>query len=123
MSSAWLPIRTVNLMGGPPDSWLATISIGRSPAYFSVNNRLGYNIPIPGECQLKTVSKPFTTLEPMTNAHTARDWLLAGLGGDAAAVARHFVAVSTNAAEVARFGIDPANMFEFWDLVGGPHSM
>src|SRR5262249_44028194 len=57
MSSAWLPIRTVNLMGAPPDSWLATISIGRSPAYFSFNNRLGYNIAIPWECQLKTVKK------------------------------------------------------------------
>src|SRR5262249_28749055 len=55
MSSAWLPIRTVNLIGAPPDSWLATISIGRSPAYFSFNNRLGYNIAIPWECQLKTV--------------------------------------------------------------------
>ena len=68
-------------------------------------------------------SKTFTTLETMTNAHTARDWLLAGLGGDEAAVARHFVAVSTNAAEVAKFGIDTANMFEFWDWVGGRYSM
>jgi len=68
-------------------------------------------------------SKTFTTLETMTNAHTARDWLLAALGGDEKAVAKHFVAVSTNAAEVAKFGIDTANMFEFWDWVGGRYSM
>jgi glucose-6-phosphate isomerase len=68
-------------------------------------------------------SKTFTTLETMTNAHTARAWLLAGLGGDEKAVAKHFVAVSTNAAEVAKFGIDTANMFEFWDWVGGRYSM
>src|SRR5262249_952402 len=57
------------------------------------------------------------------NAHSARDWLLRGLGGDARAVARHFVAVSTNAAKVSDFGIDPANMFGFWDWVGGRYSM
>ncbi len=68
-------------------------------------------------------SKTFTTLETMTNAHSAREWSLAGLGGDAAAVAKHFVAVSTNAAQVAEFGIDTANMFEFWDWVGGRYSM
>jgi glucose-6-phosphate isomerase len=68
-------------------------------------------------------SKTFTTLETMTNAHSARDWSLAGLGGDEKAVARHFVAISTNAKEVARFGIDTANMFEFWDWVGGRYSM
>jgi glucose-6-phosphate isomerase len=68
-------------------------------------------------------SKTFTTLETMTNAHTARDWLLAGLNGEAAAVARHFVAVSTNGSEVAKFGIDTANMFGFWDWVGGRYSM
>jgi glucose-6-phosphate isomerase len=68
-------------------------------------------------------SKTFTTLETMTNAHTARDWSLAGLGGDEKSVAKHFVAVSTNAAEVAKFGIDTANMFEFWDWVGGRYSM
>jgi glucose-6-phosphate isomerase len=68
-------------------------------------------------------SKTFTTLETMTNAHTARAWLLAGLGGDAKSVAKHFVAVSTNAAEVAKFGIDTANMFGFWDWVGGRYSM
>jgi len=68
-------------------------------------------------------SKTFTTLETMTNAHSARAWLLAGLGGDDSAVAKHFVAVSTNAAEVAKFGIDTANMFGFWDWVGGRYSM
>ncbi len=66
-------------------------------------------------------SKTFTTLETMTNAHTARDWALARLGDDAA-VAKHFVAVSTNDAEVAKFGIDTANMFGFWDWVGGRYS-
>ena len=68
-------------------------------------------------------SKTFTTLETMTNAQSARAWSLAGLGGDESAVAKHFVAVSTNAAEVAKFGIDPANMFGFWDWVGGRYSM
>jgi glucose-6-phosphate isomerase len=68
-------------------------------------------------------SKTFTTLETLTNAHSARDWLLAGLGGDESAVAKHFVAVSTNAAEVSAFGIDTANMFGFWDWVGGRYSM
>jgi glucose-6-phosphate isomerase len=68
-------------------------------------------------------SKTFTTLETMTNAHTARDWALAGLKGDERAIAKHFVAVSTNAAEVSKFGIDTANMFGFWDWVGGRYSM
>jgi glucose-6-phosphate isomerase len=67
-------------------------------------------------------SKTFTTLETMSNANVARDWLIAGLGSEAA-VAKHFVAVSTNAAGVAAFGIDTANMFEFWDWVGGRYSM
>jgi glucose-6-phosphate isomerase len=67
-------------------------------------------------------SKTFTTLETLTNATEARRWLLDGLGGDEKAVARHFVAVSTNAEKVAAFGIDPANMFEFWDWVGGRYS-
>jgi glucose-6-phosphate isomerase len=67
-------------------------------------------------------SKTFTTLETMTNAHTARDWLLHAAGSEAA-VAKHFVAVSTNTAEVTRFGIDTRNMFEFWDWVGGRYSM
>src|SRR3954454_16390046 len=68
-------------------------------------------------------SKTFTTLETMTNARSAREWLLAGVGGDTASIARHFVAVSTNAAEVTKFGIDPATMFGFWDWVGGRYSM
>ena len=68
-------------------------------------------------------SKTFTTLETMTNAHTAREWSLKGLGADEKAVAKHFVAISTNAKEVAKFGIDTANMFEFWDWVGGRYSM
>ena len=77
----------------------------------------------PAETLFIVSSKTFTTLETMTNAHTARDWLLAGLGGEPAATARHFVAVSTNAEEVAKFGIDTANMFGFWDWVGGRYSM
>lgn len=68
-------------------------------------------------------SKTFTTLETMTNANSARDWSLAGLGGDPSSVAKHFVAVSTNADAVAKFGIDTANMFPFWDWVGGRYSM
>src|SRR5438552_10982882 len=68
-------------------------------------------------------SKTFTTLETMTNARSARDWLLKGLGGDAKTVAKHFVAVSTNAGKVSAFGIDTANMFGFWDWVGGRYSM
>src|SRR5262250_3396326 len=68
-------------------------------------------------------SKTFTTLETMTNARAARAWSLAGLGGDEKAIARHFVAASTNAAEVAKFGIDTAEMFPFWDWVGGRYSM
>jgi len=68
-------------------------------------------------------SKTFTTLETLTNALSARDWSLRGLGGDARAVAKHFVAVSTNAEKVAAFGIDTANMFGFWDWVGGRYSM
>ena len=77
----------------------------------------------PSETLFIISSKTFTTLETMTNAHTARDWSLKGLGGDEKAVAKHFVAVSTNAADVAKFGIDTANMFEFWDWVGGRYSM
>ena len=77
----------------------------------------------PSETLFIVSSKTFTTLETMTNAHSARDWSLAGLGGDEKSVARHFVAVSTNAAEVAKFGIDTANMFGFWDWVGGRYSM
>jgi glucose-6-phosphate isomerase len=77
----------------------------------------------PAETLFIVSSKTFTTLETMTNAHTARAWLLSALEGDSAAVARHFVAVSTNAQEVAKFGIDTANMFGFWDWVGGRYSM
>ena len=76
----------------------------------------------PAETLFIVSSKTFTTLETMTNAQTARAWCLQGLG-DANAVAKHFVAVSTNAEEVSRFGIDTANMFEFWDWVGGRYSM
>ena len=77
----------------------------------------------PAETLFVISSKTFTTLETMTNAHTARDWSLLGLGGDQSAVAKHFVAVSTNATEVSKFGIDTANMFGFWDWVGGRYSM
>ena len=77
----------------------------------------------PEETLFVVASKTFTTLETMTNAQSARDWLLKGLHGDKAAVAKHFVAVSTNAEKVADFGIDTANMFEFWDWVGGRYSM
>jgi len=77
----------------------------------------------PGETLFIVSSKTFTTLETMTNAQTSRDWLLKGLGGDVKAVAKHFVAVSTNTAKVSEFGIDTANMFEFWDWVGGRYSM
>ena len=77
----------------------------------------------PAETLFIVSSKTFTTLETMTNANSARAWSLAGLGGDRASVAKHFVAVSTNATEVAKFGIDTANMFEFWDWVGGRYSM
>jgi glucose-6-phosphate isomerase len=77
----------------------------------------------PAETMFIVSSKTFTTLETMTNAQTARDWALKRLGGDVKAVARHFVAVSTNAAKVAEFGIDTANMFGFWDWVGGRYSM
>jgi glucose-6-phosphate isomerase len=77
----------------------------------------------PAETLFIISSKTFTTLETMTNAQSARDWLLAGLGGDVKAIAKHFVAVSTNAEKVSAFGIDTANMFGFWDWVGGRYSM
>jgi glucose-6-phosphate isomerase len=77
----------------------------------------------PAETLFVVSSKTFTTLETMTNARTAREWLLAGLGGERSAVAKHFVAVSTNAGEVAKFGIDTENMFGFWEWVGGRYSM
>jgi len=77
----------------------------------------------PAETLFIVASKTFTTQETMTNAVSARDWLLAGLGGDPNAVAKHFVAVSTNAEKVQEFGIDTENMFGFWDWVGGRYSM
>ena len=77
----------------------------------------------PAETLVIVSSKTFTTLETMTNAQSARAWLLQGLGGDVKAVAKHCVAVSTNAQKVSEFGIDTANMFEFWDWVGGRYSM
>src|SRR5439155_13257823 len=77
----------------------------------------------PAETLFIVSSKTFTTLETMTNAASARRWLLEGLGGNVKAVARHFVAVSTNAPKVSEFGIDTANMFGFWDWVGGRYSM
>jgi glucose-6-phosphate isomerase len=77
----------------------------------------------PEETLFIVSSKTFTTLETMTNARSARDWALAGLGGDEAAVAKHFVAVSTNAEKVSAFGIDTQNMFGFWEWVGGRYSM
>ena len=77
----------------------------------------------PAETLFIVSSKTFTTLETMTNAHSARDWSLKGFGGDVKAVAKHFVAVSTNKAKVSEFGIDTTNMFGFWDWVGGRYSM
>jgi glucose-6-phosphate isomerase len=77
----------------------------------------------PAETLFIISSKTFTTVETMTNARTAREWLLDGMKGEHGAIARHFVAVSTNAKEVAKFGIDTANMFGFWDWVGGRYSM
>ena len=77
----------------------------------------------PAETLFAISSKTFTTLETMTNARTAREWVLAGVGGEEAAIAKHFVAVSTNAEEVSKFGIDTDNMFGFWEWVGGRYSM
>src|SRR5689334_24461419 len=77
----------------------------------------------PAETLFIVCSKTFTTLETMTNAQSAREWLLKASGGQTSAVAKHFVAVSTNAKAVAAFGIDTSNMFEFWDWVGGRYSM
>ena len=77
----------------------------------------------PAETLFIVASKTFTTLETMTNAHSAREWLLKGFGGDVSAVSKHFVALSTNATKVSEFGIDTANMFGFWDWVGGRYSM
>jgi glucose-6-phosphate isomerase len=77
----------------------------------------------PMETLFIVASKTFTTIETMTNANTARQWLLYRIGGDESAIAKHFVALSTNAEKVSEFGIDTANMFEFWDWVGGRYSM
>jgi glucose-6-phosphate isomerase len=77
----------------------------------------------PSETLFIVSSKTFTTLETMTNAHTSRDWSLKAFAGDEKSIGKHFVAISTNAAEVAKFGIDTANMFGFWDWVGGRYSM
>ncbi len=77
----------------------------------------------PAQTLFITSSKTFTTMETMTNAHSARDWVLAAFDGDIESIARHFVAVSTNTEAVAKFGIDTANMFGFWDWVGGRYSM
>jgi glucose-6-phosphate isomerase len=77
----------------------------------------------PAETLFIVASKTFTTLETLTNARSAREWLLAGIGGDELAIAKHFVAVSTNEAKVREFGIDPHNMFPFWDWVGGRYSV
>lgn len=77
----------------------------------------------PSETLFVVSSKTFTTLETISNAESARDWLLTGLGGNTSAVAKHFVAVSTNGEKVSKFGIDTANMFGFWDWVGGRYSM
>jgi glucose-6-phosphate isomerase len=102
---------------------------GRSMTFRFVSNVDGTDLAEavsdlnPAETLFIVSSKTFTTLETMTNAQSARDWLLSGMNRDASAIARHFVAVSTNAAEVAKFGIDTANMFGFWDWVGGRYSM
>jgi len=77
----------------------------------------------PAETLFIISSKTFTTLETMTNAHSAREWIVRGLGSDSKIIAKHFVAVSTNAEKVGEFGIDTANMFIFWDWVGGRYSM
>jgi glucose-6-phosphate isomerase len=80
-------------------------------------------ISLPAETLFIVSSKTFITLETMTNARTAREWILAGLNGKQTVIAKHFVAVSTNAQEAMQFGIDAANMFGFWDWVGGRYSM
>ena len=139
-SGAWrghtgLPIRTVVNIGiggsdlGPVMAYRALRAYGdRDRSFRFVSNVDGTDIVEttrdldPAETLFIVCSKTFTTLETLTNARTARDWLVAGLG-DEAAVAKHFVAVSTNLEEVAAFGIDPANTFGFWDWVGGRYSM
>ncbi len=130
------PIRTVVNIGiggsdlGPVMAYLALRHVSdRDLVFRFVSNVDGTDFVEatrdldPAETLFLVASKTFTTQETMTNARTARDWLLAGLGGDPAAVARHFVAISTNAEKVAEFGIDTGNMFGFWDWVGGRYSM
>lgn len=130
------PIRSVVNIGiggsdlGPVMAWEALRHYGRRDLAFRfVSNVDGTDFVEatrdldPRETLFVVCSKTFTTLETLANAHAARAWTLAAFGGDAAAVASHFVAVSTNAREVARFGIDTAHMFGFWDWVGGRYSM
>jgi glucose-6-phosphate isomerase len=139
-SGRWLgytgrPIRNVVNIGiggsdlGPAMAYDALLPYtDRSRTFRFVSNVDGADIAEatrdldPAETLFVVSSKTFTTIETLTNARTARAWLLNGLGGDEAAVSRHFVAVSTNAEKVAEFGIDPANMFGFWDWVGGRYS-
>src|SRR4029450_12733564 len=138
-SGRWLghpgrPIRNVVNLGiggsdlGPALGYQAVLSYSdRSRTFRFVSNVDGADIAEatrdldPAETLFVVCSKTFTTIETLTNARTARAWLLDALG-DEAAVSRHFVAVSTNAEKVAEFGIDPANMFGFWDWVGGRYS-
>jgi glucose-6-phosphate isomerase len=128
------PIRTVVNVGiggsdlGPAMAYLATRAFGRADLHCRfVSNVDGADITDnlsdldPATTLFVISSKTFTTVETLTNAHAAREWLVGGLGEDA--VAQHFVAVSTNAGEVAKFGIDTANMFGFWDWVGGRYSV
>jgi glucose-6-phosphate isomerase len=130
------PIRTVVNIGiggsdlGPVMAYRALRAYSRRDLSFRfVSNIDGTDLAEatrdldPAETLFVVSSKTFTTIETMTNAQAARGWLLAGLGGDESAVARHFVAVSTNLEEVSRFGIDPQNAFGFWDWVGGRYSM
>ncbi|TWU15183.1 glucose-6-phosphate isomerase [Allorhodopirellula heiligendammensis] len=131
-----LPIRNiVNIGIGGSD--LGPVMAYESLKYFSareLNFRFVSNVDAtdfaeavadldPMETLFIVASKTFTTIETMTNANTARQWLLHRIGGDESAVAKHFVALSTNAEKVSEFGIDTANMFEFWDWVGGRYSM
>jgi len=128
-------IRTVVNIGiggsdlGPAMAFEAMRSYVDGPACRFVSNVDGADIVTktadldPATTLFVVASKTFTTIETLTNARTARRWLVDGLGGDAAAVASHFVAVSTNPEEVADFGIDTANMFGFWDWVGGRYSV
>ena len=139
-SGRWLghtgrPIRNVVNIGiggsdlGPAMAYQALLPYGdRSRTFRFVSNVDGADIAEAlrdldaAETLFVVSSKTFTTIETLTNARTARAWLLDALGGDEAAVSRHFVAVSTNAEKVKEFGIDPANMFGFWDWVGGRYS-